>query len=85
MRQLTDHSPQGSISVTPSDTVNLTFPSGINRTRGIYVGGAGNISVIMADGTTALLTALSVGVVHDLSIKRVNATGTTATAILALY
>lgn len=85
MRQLTDHSPQGAISVTPSDTVDIVFPSGINRGRALYIGGAGNVKVKMADGTDALLTALTVGVVHSISVKSVYATGTTATDILVFY
>ena len=59
----------------------------------LYVGGAGNVQVVMADrsledGATAqtadktLFTALAAGVVHPIRVKRVLATGTTATAIV---
>ena len=67
-----------------SDAANLT--NGL--TSGLYVGGAGNVVVTlenMADGASITLTALAVGVVHPLAVKRVWATGTTATGILAMY
>ncbi len=83
--QTVDGSVTGSITVTPSDTVDIVFPSGTNRTRGVLVGVAGNLNVIMADGTTALLKAVTAGVVHPLSVKRIKATSTTATDIIALF
>jgi hypothetical protein len=70
----------GAVAVTPDNSNDLT-----NTTRGIYVGGAGNIKVDMADGTTVTFTAIAIGIVHPLRVKRVYATGTTATTILALY
>lgn len=73
--------------VTPSDTVDLTHPAGGDQaTRGLYIGGAGNVAVIFAGQTTAVvLTALAVGVVHPLSVTRVLTTSTTATPIVALW
>ena len=68
-------------SVTPSDSTDLTG----GATKGLYIGGAGNIKVDMADGTTITFTALSAGIIHPVSAKRVYATGTTATLILAVY
>lgn len=69
------------VAVTPSDAVALV--DGV--TKGLYVGGAGNISLLMADGTSATFNAIAIGVIHPLGVKRVNATGTTATNILAVY
>ena len=74
-----DHGQLSAVAVTPSDST--TF----NQTRAIYIGGAGNIAVTMADGTAITFNALAVGVVHLLSVKQVKATGTTATNIVALY
>lgn len=71
----------GAVAVTPSDTVDLAT----GATKGIYVGGAGNLKADMANGTTATFNALAVGVLHNLSVKRVYATGTTATVIVAVY
>lgn len=67
--------------VTPSDTVDLAFVS-----RALYVGGAGNITVIMAgDGSTVLFSAVPAGLVLPIRVNRVKATGTTATLIVAMW
>jgi len=65
--------------ITPSDTVNLQATA-----RGIYVGGAGNITAVMMDGTVVLFTAVPVGSILPVEVNRVNATGTTATALVGL-
>lgn len=85
MVQRVDASGQFAVSVTPSDTVNLTMPSGTSFTKGIYVGVAGDLKVDMADGSTITFTNLASGVVHPLSVKRVYAAGTTATGIVGVY
>jgi hypothetical protein len=78
-----DTSAQGAIPVTPSDTVNITFPSGVTFSKGVYVGTSGDLSVVMADGTTATYKAAT-GLL-PLAVVRVNATGTTAGDIVAVY
>lgn len=83
--QRVDPSAQGAITVTTSDTVNLAFPTGTTYTRGVYVAVTGALKADMADGTTATFTGLAAGIVHPLGVKRIYATGTTATGILALY
>jgi hypothetical protein len=57
----------------------------VPATRGVYVGGAGNLNVVMENGTTALFTAPPVGTTLDISIIQLLETSTTATACLALY
>lgn len=69
------------IAITPSDTTNI---SGGNIMRGIYVGGAGNISIEVANGTVVLYGAVA-GSVLPVRTTRVNATGTTATNLVGLY
>lgn len=83
---LNDESYKGGVVVTPSDTVNINFPAGTVHSRAITIGTAGDISVLMADGSTLNFSAseLPAGL-HKLAVKRVNATGTTATQIKALY
>jgi hypothetical protein len=80
---------ESALAVTPSDGANLAPPSGdANKaTRGIWLGGAGTIKVDMADGTTVTFTApaTACGLVLPLAVKKVYATGTTATLIVALY
>ena len=68
------------VAVTPSDTVNLT-----NATIALYVGTTGNLSVVMnGSGSTVVFDTVPVGW-YWLSVSRVNATGTTATNIVALW
>lgn len=69
--------------VTPSDTVNLS-----KQAIGFVVTGVtGNVSLVKPDGTSITLPSsmISVGQIIPLPFKRVNATGTTATTILAVY
>lgn len=73
--------PAGSATaITPNDDTDLA-----TETRSLYVGGAGNVSVILAnDADPVTLTALAVGVLHELRVRRVRATGTTATGLVGL-
>ena len=68
------------VAVTPSDATN--FAEG--TCHAIYVGGAGNITAIV-NGSAVLFTAVPVGATLRIRATRVNATGTTATAMVALY
>lgn len=65
-------------AVTPHDT-NTIAP-----TRGIYVGTAGNLKVMMNDGTALTFTAIAAGIVHPIAAIMVYSTGTTASNIVAL-
>jgi len=66
-------------NVTPSDTVDLAAPA-----RGLWVGGAGAVSVQMyGDGATMIFSGIPAGTLLPVQVTRVNATGTTATNIVA--
>lgn len=67
--------------VTPSDGVDLAD----GPTKGIWVGGAGAIKVDMMDGDTVTFSAVPVGTILPIRAKRIYATGTAATLMLALY
>jgi hypothetical protein len=69
-------------AITTSDLAANNFAT---ITRGLYVGGAGNAVVVMQDGTQLTLNGLVVGSIYALRLKRVNATGTTATNLVGLY
>jgi hypothetical protein len=76
------------LAVTPNDGADLVPPSGPARpTRGIIVGGAGTIALVMADGNTVSVSvpATAIGFVIPLAVNRIKATGTTATSITAWY
>lgn len=67
-------------AVTPSDVTNFAKP-----TKGIYIGGAGDVAAVGLDGVAVTFTALAVGVIHRISCIRVNSTNTSATSIVALF
>ncbi len=64
-------------AITPSDTVAQTY-------RAIYVGGAGNVSVVTAGGNTVTFTAPPVGTILPVEVQFVRATLTTATLLIGL-
>lgn len=67
-------------AVTPSDSAFL------KATRGLWVGGAGNVNVDMAgDGETVLFAGVPAGTLLPIRVVRVRSTGTTATTITAMY
>lgn len=73
---------QKAAAITPHDTNALA--GGV--CRAIYVGGAGNISVILGDDSAAVvMTGALVGTILPLCAKIVKSTGTTATNLVALY
>lgn len=72
--------PENAFVVTPNDTADLSATS-----RALYVGGAGNLAVIMVGGETVTLTAVPAGTLLPIRVDRVLAIGTTATAIVALW
>lgn len=66
-------------AVTKSDTTVLP------TTRGLYVGGAGDVAVTMAeDQNNVTFTAVPAGSILPVQVTKVLSTGTTATAIVAL-
>jgi hypothetical protein len=70
------------VAVTPHDTDELTVVS-----RGLYVGGTGDVKVHMHGNPTTAVTfsAVPVGTILPIRVTRVLSTGTTATLILNLY
>lgn len=67
-------------AITPDDANDLA-----HLTRAIYVGGAGNLAVVMLGGQTVTFTAPPVGTVLRVRAARVKSTGTTATLLVALW
>jgi len=80
IRGLNTNPSSSMVAITPSDTVNIN-----QTTRGIYVGGGGNISVVLQDSSVVLLVAVQTGSVLPIEVIRVNATNTTATNLVALF
>ena len=72
--------------ITPSDTVDLPRYSGNGYlTVALWVGGLGNVAAVMQNGTVVTFLAVPAGTWLPLAARRVNATNTTATGIVALY
>jgi hypothetical protein len=68
------------IAVTPNDGADLA-----NVSRGLWVGQGGDVAVILATDTASVIIAnVSGGSLLPIRVKRVLATGTTATALVAL-
>lgn len=69
----------GAEVVVPDDVSDLT-----NVSRALYVGGAGDIAVEMANGDTVTFVGVLAGTVLPIRINRVNSTNTTATNMIAI-
>jgi len=68
-------------AVTPHATNPLA-----NVSKGLYVGGAGDITCRLVDDTSdVVFTAVPAGAVLPIRVAYVRATGTTATNIVALF
>jgi hypothetical protein len=78
-RSLTAPPEQGA-AVMPDDASDLAAV-----TRALYVGGAGDLAVLMPDGTPLLFGAVAAGTLLPLRVRRVLATGTSATRIVGLW
>lgn len=69
----------GGAAITANDSTDLP-----EVYSGLYIGGAGNLKVDLLDGSTVTFTGLLVGTIYPFTVKRVYATGTTATNIIGL-
>jgi hypothetical protein len=67
-------------AVTPNDATPLAQVS-----RALYIGQAGDLAVTMAGGQAVTFQALPGGTLLPVRVEAVLATGTTASAILALW
>lgn len=75
-----DSPAQNAAAVTPSDGADLATAS-----RGLYVGGAGDVSIVTVGGATVTFAAVPGGTILPVRAARVRATGTTATNLIAMW
>lgn len=73
-----DHPATGLLAVTPSNSANL-----VKDSRALWIGVTGDVAIMATDGTIAILANVPVGIL-PVQCRRVFATGTTATGIVAL-
>ncbi len=67
-------------AITPNNSTQLT-----SVTRAVYVGGAGNLTVLMDNDTSNVtFTGVPAGSILPIRVRLVAATGTTATSIVGL-
>jgi hypothetical protein len=72
---------ENAVAVTPHDSTDF-----VTASRALWIGGAGNISVEMVGGQSAVVfTGIQAGTILPLRVTRVNSTSTTATSIVAIY
>lgn len=72
---------KAAVAITPNDSTNLPrVPC-----RSIYVGAGGDVKVDMVGGGTVTFTSVLAGTILPIQAVRVYATGSTASAMLALY
>ena len=75
-----------SVTVTKSDANDLPlFQTKGILTGALYVGGTGDVNVVLQDNTTVLFSAVPVGTIIPVAARRVQSASTTATLINALY
>lgn len=67
-------------AVIPNDAADLS-----SSTRGIWVGGAGDINVDLVGSGTVVIAGVPAGTLLPLRVKRIRSTNTTATLIVALW
>jgi len=76
------------IAITANDSVDIPAgPGGPVNTPciGLYVGSTGNVAATTPSGVAVTLTAVPAGTILDVALKRVLATGTTASQLSALF
>lgn len=68
------------VAITPSDSAPIA-----SRVEGVWVGGAGNLNVILGDDVDpVLIEGIPAGTMLWIKPKKVLATSTTATKLVAL-
>ena len=68
------------IAITKSDATSY----GLDYLDALYIGGAGNVAVVTAGGTTLTFVGAVAGSIIPVQCQKVMATNTTATSIVGL-
>ena len=66
-------------AITPHDANEVA-----ETTRAVYVGTAGNLSVVLLSGAAIVFSGLAGGTVLPIRVRQIKATGTTAGALVGL-
>jgi len=68
------------VAISPSNSVDLTVSGAV-----VFIGVGGDVEVTTVSGDTAVFKNLASGSILPVQVRRVWATGTTATDMVALY
>lgn len=68
-----------------NDMQTITQDQTIETTQGLWVGGAGDVVVVTAKGTTVTIEGVAAGTLLPIAVKKVVSSGTTATKLRACY
>lgn len=71
-------------AVTPEDDAKLKYSGVEVETRGVYIGGGGNVLVKNANGDTVAFNSVQAGSIIPVKTTEVRSTNTTATNMVAL-
>lgn len=71
--------PEDAAAITPSDSADLP------QFSVVFVGAGGNVKVTTAQGSAVTFTGVNAGSVLPVRVRRVWATGTTATSMTAVF
>ena len=78
--ELRNSDPAGAaVALTKSDSTVIEI------TRGLYVGGTGDVAVLMADGVSCIFESVPAGFILPVRCTKLLSTGTSATKVVALY
>ncbi len=67
-------------AMTPHDSTNES-----NYTRGVYIGGSGNLTIVTDDDVAVAYSNAVAGTIIPIRAKRVNSTGLTASNLVGMY
>lgn len=73
----------GNDTAAVDDVLTTLFPAGVSRW--IRVGGAGNLTVLMRDGTQKIIELMLAGEKIEIQCVKIMATGTSATKISVFF
>lgn len=74
------------VAVSPNDTVDLLlFTQRAELTDALYVGATGDVACVDQSGDVTVFTAVPAGTTLRIGVRRVNAAGTSASNLVALY
>lgn len=81
---MTPSSPTRELPFTQAVAIVPDDVGAIQKTQAVYVGGAGNLRVLMAGDQDVVFVGVPAGAILPIAITRVWATNTTAATILGL-